>query len=198
MKAIVFDFDGVIHDTFETIYAIRQKLNPEVTKEMYRSYFEGNIFDKAPYHKNPVNKEEFHRLLSEAFLELKIREDIRTELEELRKKYDLYIISSNYLKNLQLYFQKNNCENMFKEIMSAETHKSKTEKFKMLFKKHHLDENSCIFVTDTSGDILEASIVGVKSIACTFGFHEEERLKKANPFKIASNFGEIRKILNSL
>lgn len=44
MKAIIFDFDGIIHDTFELAYEIHKQFNPENTREKYRSYFDGNLF----------------------------------------------------------------------------------------------------------------------------------------------------------
>ena len=97
-----------------------------------------------------------------------------------------------------MYFENNDFTHIFKEILASESHKSKIEKFKILFNKYNLDANSCIFVTDTLGDILEGNKAGIKSIACTFGFHDEETLKKGNPFKIISNFKEIRQTIKSI
>ncbi|MDP3917223.1 MAG: HAD hydrolase-like protein [Nanoarchaeota archaeon] len=198
MKAVIFDFDGVIHDTFELAYGIHESINSGFSREKFRSNFEGNIFefiDKKPNHEI---RDKFRELESEAFKSLRIEHEIRLELEELSKKFDLYIISSNTTQNLATYFENNNFVGIFKEILAAETHKSKVEKFKLLFKKYGLDVGSCIFVTDTLGDILEGNKVGIKSIACTFGYHDEARLKKGNPFKIVSNFREIRKVIDSI
>jgi len=195
MKAIIFDFDGVIHNTFNLAYGIHNKLNPGRTEEDYRSYFDGNLFKKIGKNINKETQGKFRELEFEAFKDLILEEEIKEELEKLSKKYDLYIISSNSIKNLNIYFENNNFTHIFKEILACETHKSKVEKFKILFKKYDLNSNSCIFVTDTLGDILEARKVGVRSIACTFGFHDEKRLKKGNPFKIVSNFKSIRKTI---
>jgi len=198
MKAIIFDFDGVIHDTFEVFYDIMKQLYPNITKEEYRSYFDGNIFKKVDIEPSKEEDFKFKELVYEAFKKLKLEKNIRTELEKLSKKFDLYIISSNSIDNLKMYFKNNNFTNVFEEILAAEAHKSKVKKIKILFEKYDLNPNSCIFVTDTLGDILEGNKVGIKSIACTFGFHDEERLKKGNPFKIISNFEEIRKIINNI
>ncbi|MDA3855398.1 MAG: HAD-IA family hydrolase [Candidatus Woesearchaeota archaeon] len=198
MKTIIFDFDGVIHNTFDLAYGLHKQFHPKSSKEIYRSYFEGNLFEKIDKKFDQQAHDKFRELEYEAFKELKLEREIRDELEKLSKNYDLYIISSNSIKNLNLYFENNNFTNIFKEILAAEAHKSKVEKFKMLFKKYNLDSNSCIFVTDTLGDVLEANNVGVKSIAVDFGFHEKERLEKGNPFKIVSNFKEIRKEIESM
>jgi len=197
MKAIIFDFDGVIHDTFEMIFNIRKKLYPNITREEYLSYFNGNIFDTGI----KPNKQEtikFKELEYEAFKKLKLEKNIRKEIEKLSKKYQMFIISSNSINNLNMYFENNNFTHIFKEILAVEAHKSKVEKFKMLFNKYHLNPEDCIFITDTLGDILEANKIGIKSIACTFGFHNEQTLKRGNPFKIVSHFEEIREIIKEL
>ncbi|MBU1557929.1 hypothetical protein KKC45_03125 [Patescibacteria group bacterium] len=42
-----------------------------------------------------------------------------------------------------------------------------------------------MFITDTLGDIREASEMDIKSIGVTWGFHNRETLKRGNPFNIA-------------
>ena len=198
VKAIIFDFDGVIHNTFDLAYGIHKKLNPGLSKEHFRSHFDGNLFkfiDKNP-NKEPPGK--FRELEHKAFKKLKLENKIRGILAELAKNYRLYIISSNSSNNLNMYFENNNFTNVFEEILAVETHKSKSEKFKILFKKYNLTPNSCIFVTDTLGDILEAKKIGVKSIACTFGFHEKERLEKGKPYRIVSSFDEVVKTIKEI
>ena len=80
---------------------------------------------------------------------------------------------------------------LFKDILGVESHASKEEKFKMLFKKYKLNNKNCLFVTDTLGDILEAGKLGIPTIAVDFGFHERERLEKGKPLMILSKFEDI-------
>ncbi len=202
MKAIIFDFDGVIHDTFELYYKIHKHFNSNSSRENYRSYFEGKaISPKGKDKSNDENKKEFikfRELELEAFKDLNLEKEIKRELEKLDKDFDLYIISSNSINNLKIYFENSKFTHIFKDILGYETHKSKIEKFKILFEKYNLDKDSCVFVTDTLGDILEANKVGVKTIACTFGFHDEARLKKGNPFKIVRKFEDIGKVVKKI
>lgn len=192
MKTIIFDFDGVIHDTFELAYKINTKLFGEgLTEEKYRDFFNGNIFECTETTKK--DNDNFFELQNEAFKYLKIDENIKKNLEKLSKKYLLFIVSSNQEEALNTYFQNNNFIHIFKEILGAETNESKVEKFKYLFQKYNLKVEDCIFVTDTLGDILEGNKVGVRTIAVDFGFHKRDRLKKGKPFKIVSSFDEILK-----
>ncbi len=72
-----------------------------------------------------------------------------------------------------------------------ETHKSKIKNFQYLFMKYNLNNDNCIFVTDTLGDILEANEVKLNTIAIDCGFHERERLQKRDPMKIISNYKDL-------
>ncbi len=42
---VIFDFDGVIADTFEFCFDIMLSFENGLTKDDYKSRFEGNIFD---------------------------------------------------------------------------------------------------------------------------------------------------------
>ncbi len=44
VKSIIFDFDGVIADTFEKMYELHLQFRPESNREKYREYFEGNFY----------------------------------------------------------------------------------------------------------------------------------------------------------
>ncbi|MDX9912954.1 MAG: HAD hydrolase-like protein [Candidatus Moranbacteria bacterium] len=189
-KAIIFDFDGVIHDTFDLAYKINIGIfGEELTEEKYRDFFNGNIFENKDLKKK--DNDDFFKLQNEAFKYLKIDENIKNNLEKLYEKYALFIISSNQEKALNIYFQNNKFTHIFKEMMGSETHQSKVEKFKYLFEKYKLDANDCVFVTDTLGDILEGNKVGIKTIAVDFGFHKKDRLEKGKPFKIVSSFDDV-------
>ena len=197
MKTIIFDFDGVVHDTFELAYSINvQMYGKELTRNDYRDFFNGNIFESKAVTK--TDNETFFKLQEEAFKYLEIDEDIRENLEKLSKEHDLFIISSNQEYNLNTYFKNNDFTHVFKEVLGAETHRSKVEKFKYLFEKYDLSPQDCVFVTDTLGDILEGNKVGVKTIAVDFGFHERARLEKGNPYKIVSNFDDILQVISEV
>ncbi|MEF3692086.1 MAG: HAD-IA family hydrolase [Candidatus Moraniibacteriota bacterium] len=197
MKAVIFDFDGVIHDTFDLAYKINVEISGgKLTKEKYRDFFNGNIFESTEI--NEKDNDNFFKLQNEAFKYLKIDENIKKNLEELSKKYVLFIVSSNQEEALNIYFQNNKFTHIFKEILGSEAHKSKVEKFIYLLKKYNLKTDDCIFVTDTLGDILESNKVGVKTIAVDFGFHKRDRLEKGKPFKIVSSFDEVVETIKNL
>ncbi len=197
MKTIIFDFDGVIHNTFDLVYGINVNvLGRNLTKEEYKDFFNGNIY-KSPS-VNKENAEKFFKIQNEAFKSLKLEKNVRIFLENLSKDYSLFIISSNQEKALNTYFKNNNFVNIFKEILGSETHQSKVEKFKYLLNKYDLKTDECVFITDTLGDILEGNKIGIKTIAVDFGFHDRKRLERGNPFKIVSNFDDLLKTIKEI
>lgn len=44
-KITIFDFDGVIANSFEIAFAINKISRPAITRERYRKLFDGNIYD---------------------------------------------------------------------------------------------------------------------------------------------------------
>lgn len=195
MHTIVFDFDGVIHDTFDLAFKINVSIfGEDLTKDQYRDFFNGNIFKST----TPDQNKKFFEMQNKSFQSLKMDNNIKQNLEKLSELYSLFIISSNQEKTLHNYLKNNNSSHIFKEILGAETHHSKVHKFNYLFEKYNLLSDDCVFVTDTLGDILEGNKVPVRTIAVDFGFHERERLEKGNPYKIVSSFGEIIEIVKDI
>lgn len=194
IKALIFDFDGVIHDTFEIGYSINKEIDPDITKEEYIDIFMGNLY--AHKRINPKKSRLFFEKAEKRYKGLKIEENIKENLVKLKEKYMLFIVTSTKESILKDYFHENNLFSLFTDILGYETHKSKEYKFGLLLKKYGLKKEECVFITDTLGDILEANLVGIKTFAVNFGFHDEEVLKKGNPAKIISGFDEIEKLIN--
>ncbi len=195
VKGIIFDFDGVIHDTFDLGYKINKQLT-NLSKEEYKDMFNGNIYKHKAL--TPEAIKEFFELQNEQYKTLKIEQKIKVELEKLKKIYDLFIVSSNMEETIKNYLGNNDITHIFKEVLGMESHHSKKEKFRLLMDKHDLHEHDSIFVTDTLGDILEANQIGLPTIAVDYGFHERGRLLRGNPIKIISDFAELLPLAASI
>jgi phosphoglycolate phosphatase len=175
IKAVIFDFDGVINDTLEIAFSINKIIFPGVTLKEYKDFFNGNIYEREKV--TPEAAKEYFKLQEEEFKKLKIEKEIKGELLKMKDKFYLFIVSSNSEMTLNNYFENNDILHIFKEVLGVESHKSKIEKFKIIMGKYNLNRDNCIFITDTLGDILEANKVNLKSIAVDYGFHERERLE---------------------
>lgn len=196
MKAIVFDFDGVIHDTFELACKVNEQATGiKRTLDESKDLFMGNYFSNELITEDAINK--FFALQHEAFKDLKIDLERKELIEHVAKTHSLFIITSNQEPVLKEYLMRNGIESAFKEVLGMETSRSKVEKFNLLFEKYGLLPDECLFITDTLGDVLEGSQVGVRVIAVDFGFHDRARLEKGNPLKIVSSVSELMNVLNT-
>jgi phosphoglycolate phosphatase-like HAD superfamily hydrolase len=195
MKALIFDFDWVIHDTFEFHRnKIEEYFNIVLSKWDFRDMSNWSIFDLPKKFKH-IKWEWYKDYIYPEISKLKIDKNIQNTILELNKSYSLHIISSWWTNNVTEYLKNNQIHNVFGDILCYEFHKSKVFKFEHIFSKHKLNSDDCIFVTDTLWDILEANEVWIKTIAVDFWFHEKERLEKWNPYKIISSFDELFNIL---
>lgn len=177
LKAIVFDFDGVIGDTFEFHYKmVNEFLGTNLTMAEFKNIHDGNFFTSVPNEMKNANWEDYRDYIYEQFKEIEMKKEIKYVLEKLNRKYELFIISSGGYRNIKDFFENNGFTNIFGEILGQEFHRSKIEKFKHIFNKYSLKCDECLFITDTIGDLVEANKVRVKCIGVTWGYHDRERM----------------------
>lgn len=191
MKAIIFDFDGVIENTFDMCYQVNKEFDPTITKQKFKEMSMGNYWQSFKEEITSETIKAYERIYREKIEKFIIHPIIKETLEKLSKKYKLFVISSGGEDNIKYYMQKNNVLKYFEKILGRDTHFSKVEKFKMLFDKYNLNSNHCIFITDTLGDIKEANQVKVKTIAVSWGFHSVDILELGKPYKIINKYEEL-------
>jgi HAD superfamily hydrolase (TIGR01509 family) len=194
-KTILFDFDGVIIDSFGGAFGVNKKLEPALTEEWMRRRFEGNINDSYIDEKGrPATEEEnkeFFNLYIPAMMKFKIFPGMLNVIKKLSKNYQLIIISSTISSPIREYMDKYDMSRYFTEIMGNDVHKSKVEKIKMVFNKYGISASDCLFVTDTLGDLREAEKTGVEGIGVTWGFHSAETLKRGNSVALVDSPDEL-------
>jgi phosphoglycolate phosphatase-like HAD superfamily hydrolase len=66
----------------------------------------------------------------------------------------------------------------FDFVATAEFSKDKTEKFEMIKKKYHVSDQDILFITDALGDVKEAKLAAVPTIAVTWGVHDHTYFNK--------------------
>ena len=199
-KYILFDFDGVIADSFAVAFEVNNMICPHVTHDDYRRAFEGNVNDwKEPFHTDDCRRDLdfFKEYVPKMKKEVKVFDGMLEVIENLSRNYTLIIISSTVtspIKEFMIWHNKTQC---FAEIMGNDVHKSKAEKIKMVFSKYKINNQQCLFITDTLGDIKEASHMGVDTIAVTWGFHNEITLAKGNPLAMVKGPDELVGAINN-
>ena len=192
MKAIIFDFDGVIHDTFDFHKKkIEAFAGVEFSEDEFRDVHNGNFFAHKSDKLKDTDWLAYRDYVYDEQSNMKIKDEMKQALVGLSKDCTLFIISSGGTKNILDYLKNNNLGEIFKEVIGMDIYRSKVDKFNFIFTKYQLTPDDCLFVTDTLGDILEANTLNIKTIAVDFGYHEKETLSRGNPFKIVSNVSQL-------
>ena len=194
---ILFDFDGVIADSYSVAFEVQKKICLNMTDEEYKKGFEGNINDWLHHPENSHTKDCRHDLdFFEEYIprmenEVDIVSGMKEVITELEKNYVLIVISSTITSPIEDFLRKHDLYSHFDCVMGNDVHKSKVEKIKMVFERYNTKEENCVFVTDTLGDMKEAQEMNVASIGVAWGFHDKETLQKGKPFKIVEKPEEL-------
>ena len=190
-KIIIFDFDGVIVDTFKISFNIIES-REHITEEEYRNRFEGNVYDSKPRYKGtPSTMDEFFTDYAPKLMKCSPIEGIGDVIKSLAEKYDLVIISSSINSAITSYLDSVNLGTYFKEILCSNVHKSKVFKIQKILSDYAINPTDALFVTDTLGDIKEGKHCDVDSIAVTWGFNSADVLKKGSPHAIVNTATEL-------
>jgi len=194
IKAIIFDFDGVLGDTYDINFTVSKMFDKNISEQDFKDHHNGNVFKKPKIKYKPEDYPVFFRKQKQLFTKKHLF-PLKKVLKKLHNKFQLLVISSTIDENIKHFLSLGNYNRFFQKIFGATTHRSKVEKFKMIFKQYNLQSQECLFITDTVGDIKEAREVNVQTIAITWGYHDEKFLSAHKPLAIANNADELLQVI---
>lgn len=199
---IIFDFDGVIVNSFKTSYDLLSSLADEpFSEEDYRVAFEGNIYDSPIIQvimekTGGVNEQNrFFEAYGEGLKKLEPVPGIREAVEELAKDHSLLIVSSTFSKPIRAFLEHHGLLRYFDDVLGGDAGKSKEKKIERLLEKYEAKASDVTFITDSLGDIKEVRSLGLNIIAASWGYHERERLEKADNINIIDAPEDLKKQL---
>lgn len=176
IKCVIFDYDGVIVDSFHDMHAVHQILceelgydcpaDPEVFRKMYgRDY-------TTLYVALGIPKELWEKGSAIYYREIIKRNPqpfslIKEQLATLAKKFTLYVVSSTYLKEIETKLEQHHLRFYFKSIFAR---KHFTERFrkidaiKHILKTEGISADEAIFIGDRNVDYERSKEAGLKHI----------------------------------
>jgi phosphoglycolate phosphatase len=203
-KSIIFDWSGVIKDCFEAhVWSVGKmmeafggcQISSEELKnnwqqpymDFWHKYFPDLTFERQ--------RETYRETITRADCPKSLAYPGIVDLIKKLKKRGVFIaiVSSDLPKTLIPEMKEYDLENIFDEIITDVP--DKTEGVEKVLNKNNFSKNETVFIGDSNHEIEVGKQAGIKTIAVTWGFTSEERLKSSGPDYLVHNIIELENIL---
>jgi len=176
IKCIIFDYDGVIVDSFHEMHAVYKILcqelgydcptDPEVFRKIYgRDYKTLYVALGIP--------EELWEKGSEIYYREIVKQNsqpfslIRGQLDVLAKKYVLYIVSATFRKEVETKLKKHEISIYFKKIYAQKKITDlfrKVDAIKDILKTEKVNKDETVYIGDMNSDYERSKEAGLNNI----------------------------------
>lgn len=189
-KALIFDLDGTLWDSCESVCAswnIIFRRYPEITRVLTpadtRSYM-GKTLDQIFPLALPDTPDELRQKVLRECVTYEVDyiaqhggnlyPRLRETLEKLRESYTLIIVSNCQDGYIQCFLDFAKMRDLFDDFESAgATGLSKGENIKLVIERNSVDK--AVYIGDTQGDLDSADFAGVPFIRAAYGFGQMNR-----------------------
>ncbi|MBD1911244.1 MULTISPECIES: HAD hydrolase-like protein [unclassified Leptolyngbya] len=192
MNTIIFDFDGTIADSFETILAVSHRLAQEfglkpITSEdvkEFQNLSPREIIRRAniPIYKLPYFLRRLQVEMNHDISQIKPFPGIREALLQLHATgYALGIVTSNSHDNVSFFIKQHHLIELFQFVRTGVTLFGKARVINQLLKEYPVPRESIIYVGDETRDVEAARKTQIKVIAVGWGFNSGQALAEVQP-----------------
>jgi phosphoglycolate phosphatase len=189
-RVILFDFDGVIADSFDVFYQALVRTLREFgyscvrNPSDFRALFDRNLFQSLTTLQVQVADQlevlaEVGRKVQGRVDDLQAFPGVTEAIRDLCQDCPLYVITSNHSAMVRAFLAKVDLLSCFRDVLGADADPSKIQKIRAIRGLH--PRQSLVYVGDTRGDMREARSARTLRAAVLWGWHEPERLRAEDP-----------------
>ena len=207
-KAIIFDFDGTIANTYQHFIEIGNRLagefnyhtvkSEEVDFLKYRSSREIIKYLNIPILKIPAIIARIKKELNNNITSIELFRGIKEVLYQLNKlNVFMGIVSSNSEENIQQFLIQHGID-IFDVIHTTTSILNKNIILKKLINNHNFHYGKVLYIGDEVRDIIAAKRIGIKVVSVTWGYNSAAALEKLTPDFLINDPQELFNICKNL
>ena len=197
---LLFDFDGVIADSFDAFFEAFTGVCTEMgfrrlnSREALLRLFDGNVVRQLwkvgfPFWRIKALARRFAPRIAAANQQIGPFHGMPELLNELAAAHPTYVVSSNASSHVETFCARFAIAGL-RGVIGSDQETSKVKKIRSLCKRH--PDLAPYYVGDTKGDLLEGRKAGVKTVAVAWGWHSLPRLLEGKPDYIAQTPHDLR------
>jgi phosphoglycolate phosphatase len=194
-RAVIFDFDGTIADSFATVIAIAHKLTRrpqladieyvKVMRNKHMGLKHAVLSLNIPRWHLPWLVSRGRRIMSQNIHVIPVFSGIGEVLKKLNQEhYQLFIVTSNSKRNVERFLSEKGLQPYFKKVYGGASLFGKGRLIKKVLSDNSLKPDSAIYVGDEDRDIVMAQQYNLPVIGVTWGYNSEDLLRKHQPTDI--------------
>lgn len=207
IKAVIFDVDGVLIDSFEANLKFHQDLlklvgYPILSREMYSKMFHMTMLDVIRESTKLKDEKEINRIWEMGKNRvvqypshlITTPENYERVIEKLNNKYILAIVTSRIRGGIFKLPQLAKFENYFKTVVyyeDTQKHKPDPQPLLLAVKRLGIKPNEAVYIGDALTDIQAAKAAGMKII-----IYSKDKLLEAD--RLTSEFDKLPNAIESL
>lgn len=202
-RALIFDFDGTIADSFELVMDIAYQLtnverrSPDEMAQLRRLPLLKVMRElRIPLHKVPKLLVKGRQMMHERIDEVEVFPDIPETLRTLREKgYHMLVTSSNSEQNVRAFLRAHKLESYFDGVYGGASVISKVGAIKQVVKRNKLDVSECFYIGDEVRDVVAATKAGMEPIAVCWGYQDPDALAEYHPYALVRKPADLVALL---
>lgn len=189
-RIIMFDFDGVIADSFDVFYQALVRTLREYgygcvrNPAEFRNLLDGNFCRSLQA--RHIRRADLAELLTEVGRKVQARmgdmhlfPGVKAAVRGLSQTCVLYVVTSNHSSPVEAFLRRVDLLGCFRDVLGVDAHPSKIQKINLIRRLH--PRQSFVYVGDTVGDLREARSARVNRAGAAWGWHDPERLRREEP-----------------
>jgi len=200
---IVFDFDGVLFDSWQFVFthwqAVLAETGYQLTETKLRDIFDGNSWSEMQsVGATQAHKQDYDLREQNFFNDVPFFLGATDLVKILGPKHTLAIVSNNQRKLIKHRLREEDLLQYFHTVLGREDEGNKSTRISRVLDDIGMEDPNVLFVTDTTGDLKEGEKLGLTNIAVSWGYHTKDQLEPLQPDYLFEEFSDMTDFLTGL